>query len=342
MKRRKLWLKKKQAKSKIKIVKPLKKETKKTKELLSDLNVKINNSEVSEKEKRLTLIKTHKKITNLLLKTIPYLLFLFILDVVMLSVITVLFILSAFVLDRTAANIVRYILLGVSAFMLAKFTYMNWFSKNLYFKKIIVFKYKSKVDRQKFRAVREISFTPIWFLIFFVASNFYITILVNFEIQQNFVSTGDNKVLIWAILRTTIDMMLLPSFLNSFNKIADKSKAIDANYVKLIKDQYFSNKSLFEDVEFEDNYLNLKFSKNSLTSKNGLFILVNKDDLTRPDQGRMIEINNEILDRYKEIWESYVDLLENRMKAKFNKATVHKLFWLERIYDTIFLDLFEI
>ncbi|WP_198402307.1 hypothetical protein [Mesoplasma florum] len=120
---------KKQAKSKIKIVKPLKKETKKTKELLSDLNVKINNSEVSEKEKRLTLIKTHKKITNLLLKTIPYLLFLFILDVVMLSVITVLFILSAFILDGTAADIVRYILLGVSAFMLAKFTYMNWFSK---------------------------------------------------------------------------------------------------------------------------------------------------------------------------------------------------------------------
>ncbi|WP_029512198.1 MULTISPECIES: hypothetical protein [Mesoplasma] len=336
---------KKQAKSKIKIIKPLKKEAKQTKELLSDLNSKINNSEVSEKDKRLTLVKTHKKITNLLLQTIPYLLFLFILDVVMLSVITVLFILSTFILDGTAADIVRYILLGVSAFMLAKFTYMNWFSKNLYFKKIIVFKYKSKVDRQKFKAVREISFTPIWFLIFFVASNFYITILVNFEIQQNFVSPKDgaeNIVLIWAILRTTIDMMLLPSFLNSFNKIADKSKAIDANYVKLIKDQYFSNKSLFEDVEFEDNYLNLKFSKNSLTSKNGLFILINKDDLTRPDQGRMIEINNEILDRYKEIWESYVDLLENRMKAKFNKATVHKLFWLERIYDTIFLDLFEI
>ncbi|WP_199787948.1 hypothetical protein [Mesoplasma florum] len=337
---------KKQAKSKIKIIKPLKKESKQTKELLSDLNSKINNSEVSEKDKRLTLVKTHKKITNLLLQTIPYLLFLFILDVVMLSVITVLFILSTFILDGTAADIVRYILLGVSAFMLVKFTYMNWFSKNLYFKKIIVFKYKSKVDRQKFKAVREISFTPIWFLIFFVASNFYITILVNFEIQQNFVSPSNgqskNIVLIWAILRTTIDMMLLPSFLNSFNKIADKSKAIDANYVKLIKDQYFSNKSLFEDVEFEENYLNLKFSKNSLISKNGLFILVNKDDLTRPDQGRMIEINNEILDRYKEIWESYVDLLENRMKAKFNKATVHKLFWLERIYDTIFLDLFEI
>ncbi|ATZ21572.1 hypothetical protein [Mesoplasma tabanidae] len=333
---------KKQAKSKIKIVKPLKKEVKQTKELLSDLNSKINNSEVSEKEKRLTLIKTHKKITNLLLQTIPYLLFLFILDVFMLSVITILFVLSAFVLEETSAAVVRYILLGISAFMLAKFTYMNWFSKNLYFKKIIVFKYKSKVDRQKFKAVREISFTPIWFLIFFVASNFYITILVNFEIQQNFVSNQDNSVLIWAVLRTTIDMMLLPSFLNSFNKIADRSKAIDANYVKLIKDQYFSNKSLFEDVEFEENYLNLKFSKNNITSKNGLFILVNKDDLTRPDQGRMIEINNEILDRYKEIWESYVDLLENRMKAKFNKATVHKLFWLERIYDTIFLDLFEI
>lgn len=332
---------KKQTKSQLQVIKPLKKDVKQTKELLSDLNSKINNNEISEKEKKLTLIKTHKKITNLLLKTIPYLLFLFILDVVMLTTITILFILSTFILDGNEKNVVRFVLLGVSAFMLAKFTYMNWFSKNLYFKKIVVFKYKSKVDRQKFKAVREISFTPIWFLIFFVASNFYITILVNFEIQQNFVSE-DNKVLIWAVLRTTIDMMLLPSFLNSFNKIADSSKAVDANYVKLIKDQYFSNKSLFDDVEFEDNYLNLKFSKNNITSKNGLFILVNKDDLTRPDQGRMIEINNEILDRYKEIWESYVDLLENRMKAKFNKATVHKLFWLERIYDTIFLDLFEI
>ncbi|ASZ09100.1 hypothetical protein CK556_01860 [Mesoplasma chauliocola] len=330
-------------KSKVKIVKPLKKEVKQTKELLSDLNSKINNQQVSEKEKRQTLIKTHKKITNLLLQTIPYLLFLFILDVAMLSVITILFILSSFVINEgTGQNVVRYAMLIISALMLAKFTYMNWFSKNLYFKKIVVFKYKSKVDKQKFRAVREISFTPIWFLIFFVASNFYITILMNFEIQRYFVSTNDNKVLIWAILRTTIDMMLLPSFLNSFNKIAANSKAVDANYVKLIKDQYFSNKSLFEDVEFEDNYLNLKFSKNNLTSKNGLFILVNKDDLTRPDQGRMVEINGEILDRYKEIWESYVDLLENRMKAKFNKATVHKLFWLERIYDTVFLDLFEI
>ncbi|ATZ18022.1 hypothetical protein [Mesoplasma melaleucae] len=334
---------KKQKKSQLKVDRPLKKEVKQTKDLLSDLNSKINNNQVSEKEKRLTLIATHKKITNLLLKTTPYLMILFILDVVMLTTITVLFLVSAFALKDVAQVVTRFVVLGLAAFMLIKFTYMNWFSKNLYFKKIVVFKYKSKVDKQKFRAVREISFTPIWFLIFFVASNLWITIIVNFELQNTFAQSGGNElVLIWAVFRTTIDMMLLPSFLNSFNKIADNSKSVDANYIKLIKDQYFSNKSLFDDVEFEDNYLNLKFSKNNLVSKNGLFILVNKDELTRPDQGRMIEINNEILDRYKEIWESYVDLLENRMKAKFNKATVHKLFWLERIYDTIFLDLFEI
>lgn len=330
----------------MKIITPTKKDVKNTKELLQDLNHEINDKNVSEKEKTRKLLVTHKKITNKLLVWIPKLIVLFIMDILLLVTVITLFI----------VNIVHYqplmvwFTLVVAAIILIKFTYMNWFSKNLYYKKIVVFKYKSKVDKQKFRAFREISFTPIWFWVFFVLANFLVAVIVNYEIQGIVLRYGGEGkewngagiLSFWAIMRAMLDMMLLPSFLNAFNKIAEKNKAVDSNYIKLIKDQYFSNKSLFEDVEFEENYLNLKFNKNNLVSRNGLFILINKDDLSGPDQARMKEINQEVLDCYKEIWESYVDLLENRMKATFSKSSAHKLFWLERVYDKIFLDMFEI
>ncbi|PPE04559.1 hypothetical protein EELLY_v1c02390 [Entomoplasma ellychniae] len=318
---------------------------KETRELLSDLNKKINSNNISEKQKAKDLLFVHKKITNKLLVWSLKLFILFLIDIFLLITVITLFITNMF-LDN---NTLVWIIISLSLLILVKFTYMNWFSKNLFYKKIVVFNFKSKVDKHKFQAYREISFTPIWFWIFFVGANFIVAVIINYQIQGILLAYGKgNKwngpgiFTFWAISRAMLDMMLLPSFLNAFGKIAEKDKAVESNYVKLIKDQYFSNKSLFEDVEFEENYLNLKFNKNNFSSRNGLFIFVNKDDLTRPDQSRMIEINKEILECYKEIWESYIDLLENRMKAKFNKTTVHTLYWLERIYDKIFLDLFDI
>ncbi|QIA75857.1 hypothetical protein [Spiroplasma citri] len=58
-----------------------------------------------------------------------------------------------------------------------------------------------------------------------------------------------------------LNVMLIPSFLNSFQKLTQSDKQVESNYNNLIKNQYFSNESLFKDAKFVENYLNVEFKK---------------------------------------------------------------------------------
>ncbi|WP_151202546.1 hypothetical protein [Spiroplasma phoeniceum] len=139
-----------------------------------------------------------------------------------------------------------------------------------------------------------------------------------------------------------LNVMLIPSFLNSFQKLTQSDKKVESNYNNLIKNQYFSNESLFKDAKFVENYLNVEFKKNKLTSKKGLFIFINSKDLNEKDVLEIKKINEKILNEYSNLWSNYYELLEQNSVMKFSSKRNKRLFWIERIYDHIFLDFFKL
>jgi len=283
------------------------------------------------------LVKDQMKFINGLMKLKKGAFSYFILDQTILLSILIVFIYNFFY-NISYLSILIFIGAG---YLLFKFVLINWFKINSYYKSISVFKIKLHVDRTKVYVQRNIDFSPLTFLFWTVASNFFTAVLVKYEILT-FLETSPKLTIVKAFTMVSMDMLLVPTFINSFNTMAAGNQSVTSNYIKLIKDQYYSNESLFDDVEFESNYLNLTCVKPNLKSKNGIFVLLSQDDLNNREAKDIKEINNEILKTYSKIWTSYYDLLQSRLKSKFSKSASHKLYWMERIYDHIFLDFFEI
>lgn len=283
------------------------------------------------------LVKDQMKFINGLMKLKKGAFSYFILDQTILLSVLIVFIYNFFY-NISYLSILIFIGAG---YLLFKFVLINWFKINTYYKSISVFKIKLHVDRTKVYVQRNIDFSPLTFLFWTVASNFFTAVLVKYEILT-FLETSPKLTIVKAFTMVSMDMLLVPTFINSFNTMAAGNQSVTSNYIKLIKDQYYSNESLFDDVEFESNYLNLTCVKPNLKSKNGIFVLLSQDDLNNREAKDIKEINNEILKTYSKIWTSYYDLLQSRLKSKFSKSASHKLYWMERIYDHIFLDFFEI
>ncbi|ALD66457.1 hypothetical protein [Spiroplasma cantharicola] len=284
----------------------------------------------------INLLKKHNKIIRKFFKTNLMSLFAFIFDQTIFSITLVLFITNLFI--KESNDIVSYLIVGGSIYLLLKFTYINWFSKSKFFQLICIFDYNLKLENHKFKAQRSLEFTPIWFWIYIIFSNFITVIFINYELS----SILSDKPLLTAILESMLNVMLLPSFLNSFQKLTQSNKEVESNYKNLIKTQYFSNESLFKDAKFSENYLNVVFKKNDLVSKNGLFIFSNNKDLTNNEILEIKKINDKILDNYTKIWSNYYELLEESSMLEFSRKKAKNLFWIERVYDHIFLDFLNI
>ncbi|AUB31675.1 hypothetical protein [Spiroplasma floricola] len=282
------------------------------------------------------LLKKHNKIISKFFRTNYFGLITFLIDQTIFGTTLVLFILNLVL--KSQINWISYSIVGGSIYLLLKFTYTNWFAKNKFFKCIDVFDYTIKLENNNFRAKRAIEFIPIWFWIYIICVNFTTVIFINYELNNVLSNTPIMK----AIVTSMLNVLLIPSFLNSFQKLAQSNVEIESNYKNLIKTQYFSNQSLFEDAKFSDYYLNVKFSKNDLTSKNGLFIFTNKKDLNESEILEIKKVNEKILQIYKKNWENYYDLLDSSSVLEFSKGSIRNLFWIERIYDHIFLDFFNI
>lgn len=281
-----------------------------------------------------SLLKKHHKVIKKFLKPIYPLLILFIIDQSIFTATVVLFIINLFY----SINIISYIVVGGSMYLLLRFTITNWFQKNKYFKCIDIFDFKLKIDGVKFVARRSVSFAPIKFWVFTILANFITAALIEFESS----SILTDQPVLNAVLKTMLNVLLLPSFINSFNKIIESNKEVEANYVNLIKNQYFANETLFKETKFSENYLNLEFNKNNLTSKNGIFILTNKKLFSEQDINEATKVNEKILETYSKLWDSYFELLEQSSRVQFSKKGTKDLFWIERIYDCIFLDFLNI
>ncbi|AUM62702.1 hypothetical protein [Spiroplasma monobiae] len=292
-------------------------------------------SKQKQKQNSIDLLKKHNKIIGKFFKTNYIMLFWFLFEQILFGISFILFVLNLFIKD---VEWISYSIISICLFLLLKFTYTNWFAKNKFFRCIDVFEYDVKLESHKFKAKRAMEFTPIWFWIYIIGANFITVIFINYELKG---FLEEHKIL-EAISMSMLNVLLVPSFLNSFQKLTEKNDGVDSNYLNVIKNQYFSNESLFEEAKFSEHCLNAVFSKNDLTSKNGIFVFTNKKDLNQKEVEKLQKLNENILEDYKKIWANYYDLLESSSSLEFSKRKVKNLFWLERIYDHIFLDFFNI
>ncbi|WP_338984316.1 hypothetical protein [Spiroplasma endosymbiont of Diplazon laetatorius] len=291
------------------------------------------------KQNSLELLKKHHKIINKFFKTNYFGFSIFLIDQIIYAITLILFVLNLVLKSKNIEQPeIGFSIVGGSIYLLLKFTYTNWFAKNKFFQSIDVFEYTVKLDNHKFKAQRSIEFTPIWFWIYIITANFITVVFVNYELNNVLSETP----VLNAVLESMLNVLLLPSFLNSFQKLAASNKDVESNYNNVIKDQYFSNESLFDDAKFAQHCLNVSFDKNNITSKNGLFIFTNKKDLKDKEILELQKVNDKILEDYKKIWANYYELLETSSTLEFSKRKAKDLFWLERIYDHIFLDFFNI
>ncbi|AOG60489.1 hypothetical protein SHELI_v1c05380 [Spiroplasma helicoides] len=281
------------------------------------------------------LLKEQLKFVNKILVFNPFKFAYFCVDQVLLLLTIGVFIYG---LIENKMNWLSYLTLGLTAYLLLKFVIVNWFKINIYYKYIKVYDFKLNVDKNKVKISRTTDHSPLWFLVWTVATTVITAIICQYEVQ-NLVETKNP---LNATLSIVMNMLLIPSFINSFNAISANEQQVSANYIHLVKDQYYSNESLFENTEWGDKHLNLTCSNIGLTSKNGIFVLLNQDDLSTQESRDVNELNSKILETYKKIWSSYYDLLQNRMKEKYSKGVIRKFYWIERIYDTVFLDFFQI
>ncbi|QBQ07726.1 hypothetical protein SGLAD_v1c05270 [Spiroplasma gladiatoris] len=228
--------------------------------------------------------------------------------------------------------------LALTSYLLLKFIIVNWFGLNTYFKYIRVFNYNLKVDKNKVKIYRNVDYAPLWYISLRIFSIIAVAIICMYE-TQNLVNS---KNILNATITICLNLLLIPSFINTFNTIISDKKGIENNYTKLVKDQYYSNESLFENIEWSERQLNLNCKNVDLVSKNGVFVTLSFDDLNSKEAKDVQEINQKILERYKEIWKVYYELLRERFKNKFSRTASKKLYWIERIYDHIFLDFYAI
>ncbi|QEH61902.1 hypothetical protein SCHIN_v1c07050 [Spiroplasma chinense] len=279
-------------------------------------------------------LKSQKKFISKLLVFNPAKFAYFVLDQLLLLTTLVLF----FVELKKDQKWMTYTILAGTGYLVFKFVITNWFKINTYYKYVKVFNHSLKVDNNKIKFQRFIDYTPIRYIVWTVASNLATTVLVQYE--TNFLMDQSN--LLKATVTVGMNMLLIPSFINAFNSINQNNVSVSSNYINLVKDQYYSNESLFDNVSFADRQLNLTCENIDLTSKNGIFILLSKDDLTGKESKDVAQVNKDILQRYKEIWAHYYELLQAKANNKKTRIQGNMMLNYERIYDHVFLDFFNL
>ncbi|WP_156006509.1 hypothetical protein [Spiroplasma tabanidicola] len=293
---------------------------------------------------KVALLNNQKKFIKNILVFKPIKFAYFIIDQILLLLTVSLFIYAiakGVAIEKGAKSWESIIILVLTFYLVIKFVIINWFGLNVYFKYIKVFEYSLKVDKNKIKVGREVDYQPLWFMTWTICSVIITAIICFYETQKIGTNT-DTDTLIMSIINIVLNILLVPSFINTLSAITTSKKNIQNNYSKLVKDQYYSNESLFENIEWGDKQLNLTCKNVELSSKNGIFVTLNSDDLNLQESKDIGELNKKILNSYKDIWTSYYNLLQERLKNKFSKRASKQLYYIERVYDQIFLDFYAI
>ncbi|WP_368487207.1 hypothetical protein [Spiroplasma sp. DGKH1] len=273
-------------------------------------------------------LKQYKKVNPLNLS-------LFIIDCLIFAIIMVGFI---FQLANHKTNnplniIFSYVVLTLSFYILIKFTIANFFYTNIYFIKIVVYEKSLLLKNIKIEKKEVINWVPFWFLNLLILINVISTIVINYQAVEIFKDSS----IISACISTLANILLIPSFGTILNKITEIRKPILNNYINLIKVQFVGFQDLFKTYQAAENFEYISFENISITSKKGIFVLNN----LKSDAARITKFNESIVEIYHEIWKKYVDFLKVTRHPN-NKRVQKKVYFIERVFDQIFINFLEL
>ncbi|WP_339022554.1 hypothetical protein [Spiroplasma endosymbiont of Crioceris asparagi] len=279
-------------------------------------------------------LKEKENIVKKYFKHIKWLYFIHCLDIILFILILGLFIsLTAF---SHKEKWVSYTIVTLGVYFLIKFTLSNWLSRSLYYYKIQVFNLVVNFKDAEINLKRNVDITSFWF----IAMSILINMLTAFMMQWSTKDLIDNK--IWeSVVFVLLNLMLLPSFLNSFQELISVEKGVDSRFINLLKNQYFLHKNIFNNAIFDENNINLVFEEINLKSKEGIFIVKPKN-FEKINYEIFNKMNEKILNNYKELWDFYWNVLDLKQKTKVKYWHKIKLKRIEKILDAIFIDFFEL
>ncbi|WP_115558048.1 hypothetical protein [Spiroplasma alleghenense] len=277
-------------------------------------------------------LQQYKKFINQYKKINYFNLILFICDLIIFSLV-----LSGFIFQIIQANsskdsnqMIAYLVLFLSFYILIKFTITNFFYNNIYFIKLNIYNKEFEISKIKIEKKEIICSTPFWFLTILIFINIFSTIIINYQSDTAF----ENQPIISACISTMASILLIPSFSAILNKITEVKKPVVNNYTNLLKQQFISFKNIFKNYEVAENFEFISFKELSLQSKKGIF-LISKDANYKKE---IVKFNEEIIKIYSEIWEKYYELLEISRSKNFKSKWQ---FNLERDFDKIFINFLE-
>lgn len=283
-------------------------------------------------------IKHYKKYLKKYIKWNLFNLAIFIFDFLLFISIIIFFTITIFVKDLLEINkfIFKYFILISSFYTLLKFSINNFFYDNSYFKKIQIYNKEIKIRKTKLKISKDIPFVSLNFLVIFNLMNIIIALILNYQTGTLF----SKQEFVKALVLTLTNLLLIPSFVSSLNKIFTVRKSTNNNYKRLIRDQFLANINLFKKYQPINNYEYIQFEDLELKSSKGIFFLTSFQDSYTIN--KLIKDNNDILSLYQDIWNNYCQYLIFINSTNLNNFTKYKNFYITRIFDQIFIDFFNI
>ncbi|AUF83518.1 hypothetical protein CXP39_01770 [Mesoplasma syrphidae] len=239
-------------------------------------------------------------------------------------------------MNETAESVLNYLIIISSFYILLKFTITNFMYDSMYFKKICIYQENLELKAMEVKTQRVINYMPFQFVVLMISLNIIVVVILNFEVELIFNSATIVKVLV----TTLSTLLLIPSFSTSLNKISTIKSSVNNNYKLLIRDQFYANKDFIKNHEVINNYEFIEFTDLSVVSKKGLFLITDVKDAKCKKV--LLDHNLMVLDTYKEIWDKYTDFLEYISQEKSKGRDRRLAFLIQRVFDSVFIDMLDI
>ncbi|WP_342268664.1 hypothetical protein [Spiroplasma endosymbiont of Aspidapion aeneum] len=241
-------------------------------------------------------------------------------------------------------KLIGYIMVFICLYFLFKFTISNFFINSSYYKDLIVYNIDYFLDRKHFNKKSIVNWQSISHIIFNLFSNITTALFIYYIINYNdkVFLNGDN--LLYSIIFTVLNMVFLPSVINSIQEIRTRIINLKNLGNLVLKTQYLNNKDLFKNIVIDENQRTIYFDNIDLKSKDGVFIINKKKLISKENYEIISNVNKEIITRYSLLWDMFYKLLDVSQGTKDIKKKYRTHIKLKRAsycFSEIFFNFFE-
>ncbi|AKU80168.1 hypothetical protein [Spiroplasma turonicum] len=237
----------------------------------------------------------------------------FLINIILFFILIFLVLLNQFCIK---SNILHYVDLAFSGYLLLIFTFIGWFSTEYYYRKIKVLDIDLIEEGKNFKSYRLIELNSIKFVLINIFLSFISVLIFVFEILSAF----EDHILVREIGIISIHLLLIPGFVRMFETIIEALQKFKKLLDHFLIKQFDILENLFEHVKFEKNNTRLLFTDYNIKSRHNIFLL-SSDYLITAEKETVENTNKKILNIYKELWNQYLKVFSIYLSSDMKKSS---------------------